>query len=103
MVPRDDRRHFARVVEQWFHSLVDNVPDVLSVIAPKRRAVHVVVRDPERIVVAVRLRIARMAEARERNARRPDEREDEGTVEIRPAVVARDLLPVALKGNLVIR
>ena len=64
------------------HLLMDDSPFARLGIVPKADAVDIVVRDPHRIVMAVRVRIARMAHPRQRAAAGTDERIEKRPVEV---------------------
>ena len=98
-IQRLDRRRVRPVLEPR-ELLLHDAP---RVVAPEVHAVDELMRQPDGVVMAVRDRIVRMAEARERAARRPDHREDERPETVAPRMIARDLHAIALEGNLVVR
>src|SRR5688572_5600079 len=71
-------------------------------VVPEADAVNVVVGNPDRIVVAVRFGIVRMAHARERTAGGADDGKEEGAAEVGAEMIAGDFVAVALEGDLVV-
>src|SRR5687767_11538370 len=73
-----------------------------SSIFPKTHAIHTYMRNPNGIVMAVRLRIMGVPHSRQRTSARSDNREQKGPAQIRREVIAREFFTVALKRNLVV-
>jgi hypothetical protein len=75
----------------------------LAAVGPEVNAVHIVVRDPKRGVMAVTLNVARAPHACERATGRTAKRVEKGAAVLRTVVITGQFPSIALKRILLVR
>ena len=84
------------------HSLVRDARTTRTVL-PKIHSIDELMRNPHRVVMAVRHRVMRVPHARQRPPRGTDDGENKRPRIVLAIVVTRDFHAIALKGNLRMR